>query len=361
MDSPECEFICKDAFNLIIFIQDDFFDNTSLSMISDINDLNNPINTCQCFPSFFKTYNYLNILLSNLSNSNQYFILQFSAIEQFISLSFCTEISNLLEQINFIDKIIYIFNYYINKYINDYPLFIFNVIEYIYYIILYHSKISQNNKNKLNEYIYKLIQCKLSDNNFENNIKNIINNYENNNNDISLLKREEITLINIYIGIIQLTNRYIFINASLQNIINNEINIFIANKIIYLSKYLSDKNHILNYIQKTMIKNCIYNLLKLINEKVDKNINFNLNNIYKDISKSHFLSKKDKILNHWLFFFNKIYNDYYASKFNTEEDKLKYEWKKIIEKDVQQIDQINKEYKLKYLMLSSDKMYNNED
>ena len=31
INSPECEFICKDAFNLIIFIQDDFFDNTSLS------------------------------------------------------------------------------------------------------------------------------------------------------------------------------------------------------------------------------------------------------------------------------------------------------------------------------------------
>ena len=361
INSPECEFLCKDAFNLIIFIQDDFFDNTSLSIISDINELSNPINSCLCFPSFFKTYDYLNILLSNLSNSNQYFILQFSAVEQFISLSFCNEISNLLEQINFIDKIIYIFNYYINNYINDYSLFIFNVIEYAYYIILYHSKINKNNKNKLNEYIYKLIQCKLSDNDLENNIKNIIDNYEKNSNDISSLKQEEIKLINIYIGIIQLTNRYIFINASLQNIINNEINIFIANKIMHLSKYLSDKNHIFNYIQKTMIKNCIYNLIKLIDEKVDKNINLSLIEIYKNISKSHFLSKKDKTLNHWLFFFNKIYNDYYVSKFNTEEDKLRYEWKKMIEKDVQQIDSINKDYKLKFLMISSDKMYNNED
>ena len=47
--------------------------NTPLSMISDINELNNPITSFQFFPSFFKTYNYLDILLSKLKNSSQYF------------------------------------------------------------------------------------------------------------------------------------------------------------------------------------------------------------------------------------------------------------------------------------------------
>ena len=357
----ECEFLCKDAFNLIIFIQDDFFDNTSLSIISNIDDLNTPITSYQYFPSFFKTYDYLNILLSNLSNSNQYFILQFSAIEQFISLSFSTEISNLLDQINFIDKVIYIFNFFINNYINEYNLFIFNVIEYIYYIILCYSKINQNNKNKLNEYIYKLIQSKLSDNNIENNVKNIINNYEKNNNDISSLKEEEINLINIYIGIIQLSNRYIFINASISNIINSDINIFIANKIIYLSKYHNNKDKMFNVIQKRIIQNCVFNLKQLINENMNKNININLNEVYNKIAKEHFLTNTGKSLNHWLYFFNKIYNDYYVSKLSIEEDRVRYQWKKIIEKDVLQIDSINKEYKIKYLMLSSDKMYNNEE
>ena len=110
-----------------------------------------------------------------------------------------------------------------------------------------------------------------------------------------------------------------------------------------------------------MLQNCVFNLKKLINENFDKTMNNNLNEIYKKISKSHFLSKRDKTLNHWLYFFNKIYNEYYVSKFSTEEDKLRYEWKKIIEKDVQQIDTINKEYKIKFLMLSSDAMYNNEE
>ena len=361
INSSECEFLCKDAFNLIIFIQDDFVDNTSLSIISNINDLKNPISSYQYFPYFFKTFNYLNILLSNLSNSNQYFVLQFSAIEQFVSLSFCPEISNLLDQNNFVDKIIFIFNYFIDNNINLYHLFIFNVIEYIYYVILYQSKITQNNKNKLNEYIYKLIQSKFADNNFEQTINNIINNYEKNNNDISSLKEEEIILINIYIGVIQLANRYIFINASLYNLLNNDMNIFIANKIIYLSKFFSNKNKIFNIIQRTMMQNCVYNLMKLINENINKNMHLNLNEIYKNISKSHFLSKNDKTLNHWLYFFNKIYNNYYVSKFTTEEDKLKYDWKIILEKDVQQIDSINKEYKIKFLMLSSDTMYNNEN
>ena len=359
INSSQSEFLCKDAFYLILFIQDDFVDNTPLSMISDINQLNNPITSYIYFPTFFKTYDYLNILLSNISNSNQYFILQFASIEQFISLSFCQEISNILDQINFVDKIIYIFNYFMNNHINDFNLFIFNTIEYIYYIILTHSKINQNNKNKLNEYIYKLIQSKLSDNNFENNINNIINSYEKNNNDSSSLKEEEKNLMNIYIGIIQLTNRYIFINAYISNIINNEINIFLANKMIFLSKFISSDNHLFNIIQKTMLINCVFNLKQLINENVNKDFNLQLKEIFKNISKSHFLSKNDKTLNHWLFFFNKIYNDHYVSKFTFEEDKLKYEWRKIIEKDVQQIDSINKDYKIKFLLLSSDAMYNN--
>ena len=361
INSSQSEFLCKDAFYLILFIQDDFVENTSLSIISDIKDLNNPITSYIYFPSFLKTYNYLDILLSNLSNSNQYFILQFASIEQFISLSFCPEIANVLDQINFVEKIIYIFNYFLNNHINNYNLFIYNTIEYIYYILLSYSKINENNKNKLNEYIYKLIESKLSDNNMENNIINIINNYEKNNNDITSLKEEEKILINIYIGIIQLTNRYVFINASIFNKINNEINIFLAKKIIFLSKLICNDNHFFNVIQKTMLQNCIFNLKQLINDNVDKNINIKLNEIYKNISQSHFLSKNDKTLNHWLFFFNKIYNEFYTSRLDSDEENLRYYWKNLVEKDVLLIDNDNKDYKIKFLMLVSDFMYNNEE
>ena len=359
INTPDCEFLCKEAFNLIIFIQDDFVVNTSLSKKSKIKDLNNPITSYYYYPFFLKTYDYLDILLSNLSNSNQYFLLQFSAIEQFISLSFCQEISDILDKINFVDKIIYIFNYFMNNYMKDYyVLYIFNVIEYIYYVILFHSKINQENKKKLNEYIFNLMQSKLSDNSIENNLKTIINNYEKTNDYYSSLKDEDIYIINIYFSIIQIANRYIFINATLGNIINNELNIFIANKIINLSDFIfAERNLLLNIIQKRMLKNCVFNLVKLINENVDKSINYKLNEIYKN---NTFLSKKDKALNHWLFFFNKIYNEKYCFIFNSEESRLRYAWRRLIEKDVQLIDSISKEYKIKLLLLSSDEMYNYE-
>ena len=358
VNSKSSEFLCKSALNLMIFIQDDFIQNSSLSIISDINSLNSQLNTLFYFPYFIKTYQYLDILLSNLSNSNQYFIVQFAAIEQFISFSFEQEISIILEKINFVDKIIYIWNYFLNNYINEYNLYLFNDIEYIYYIMMTYSKISEENKKKLNDFIYNVIQNKLGDNNFENEINKIMNKYEQNFDDIFFGRDDDIYLINIYIGIIQLANRYIYINASIYKNINNNINIFIAKKIISLSNFLTKKNKILNIIQKVLLKNCIFNLKNLIN---DNDINNALNYIYNQITKSHFLSKNDKILNHWLFFFNKIYNEFYTSRLDSDEENLRYYWKNLVEKDVLLIDNDNKDYKIKFLMLASDFMYNNEE
>ena len=358
--SINSDYLCKTALNLIIFIQDDFIENSSLTMISDINDLHNNLNSLFYFPYFIKIYDYLDILLSNISDSNQYFILQFSAIEQFISLSFGNEINYILENINFIEKIIYIFKYYINNYINQYSLYIFNVIEYIYYIILSHSKMNEINKKKLNDFVYQIIENKFGDKNFENQIDNLIKKYEQNMDDIYFMRDDDIYLINIYIGIIQLANRYIFINAYQYKNINNDLNIYIANKIISLSKFLNEKNRILNVVQKNILKNCIFNLKSLIDENINRNISVELNQIYTTLSKSHFLSKTDKTLNHWLYFFNKIYNDYYCSKLENEEELLKCYWKSNVEKDVQLIDNVNKDYKIKFLLLASDLMYENE-
>lgn len=354
---PYCDYLCKSALNLIIFIQDDFFNNSSLALYSNINDLHNPLNTSFYFNYFIKTYQYLDILLSNLSNSNQYFILQFEAIEQFISFSFENDISNILENINFVDKIIYIFNYFIKNFMNQYNMYIFNTIEYIYYIILSQSKMNEEFKKKLNDYIYQIIQNIFGDNNFESKINNLLEKYDKNLDDIYFSKDDDIYLINIYIGIIQLTNRYIFINSSYYKFINNDLNIFLAKKIISLNKFLTTKNYVFNIIQKNILRNTVFNLKLLLN---DKNLNDALNEIYKSISKSNYISKSDKILSHWLYFFNKIYNDYYCSKLDGEEETLKYHWKKNIEKDVQLIDTVNKEYKIKYLMIASDSMYENE-
>ena len=357
---PYCDYLCKSALNLIIFIQDDFFNNSSLSLLSNINELHNALNASFYFNYFIKTYQYLDILLSNLSNSNQYFILQFAVIEQFISFSFEKEISNILENINFIDKIIYIFNFFIKNFINQYNLYIFNIIEYVYYIVLSQSKMDEQHKKKLNDFIYQIIQNIFGDNNFENQINNLIEKYEKNLDNIYYCRDDDIYLINIYIGIIQLTNRYIFINASNYKYINNDLNIFLAKKIIALNKFLTQKNNVLNIIQKNILRNSVFNLKFLLNENIDKNLYNTLNEIYKNISKSNYISKSDKILSHWLYFFNKIYNDYFCSKLDGEEETLKYHWKKNIEKDVQLIDTVNKDYKIKYLMIASDPMYENE-
>ena len=358
---PYCDYLCKSAFNLIIYIQDDFFNNSSLSLLSSINELHNPLNSSYFFNYFIKTYQYLDILLSNLSNSNQYFISQFAAIEQFISFSFEKEISIIIDNINFVEKIIYIFDYFIKNYINQYNLYIFNTIEYIFYIIFSHSKINEQNKKKLNDFIYQIIQNIFGDNNFENKINTLIEKYDKNLDDIYFCKDDDIYLINIYIGIIQLTNRYIFTNASYNNYINNDLNIFLAKKIISLTKFLTEKNNVLNIIQKNILRNSVFNLKILLNENIDTNLNQTLNELYKNISKSNYISKSDKILSHWLYFFNKIYNDYYSTKLDNEEEVLKYHWKKNIEKDVQLIDNENKDYKIKYLMVASDPMYDNEN
>ena len=365
VNSPSNEFLCKDSLNLMIYIQDYFFNNSSLSMISNINELKNQVSSFYFYPYFIKTYDYLDILLSNLSNSNQYFITQFAAIEQFISLSFEKDIAIRLDNINFIEKIIYIFNYFLDNYANQYSLYIFNVIEYIYYIILSHSKISEENKKKLNDYIYQIIQNKFGDNEFEKKIDGLINQFEQQIDNINYRlynMNDDSYLFNIYIGILQLVNRYIYVNGIIYKNINNELNIFIAKKIISLSKFLTQKNNVLNIIQKAILQNCIFNIKNLIEENIDRYINNKLNEIYKTIARSHFLSQKDKCLHHWLYFFNKIYNGFSLSTgLENEEENLKYYWESLVEKDVQLIDKVNKEYKIKFLMIQNDLMYLNDN
>ena len=147
--SPQAEFLCKDCLNIIIFIQDNFFKESPLAQISNIKELKVDLSTVNFYPYFFKTYDYIDILLANLSDSNQHFILQFGAIEQFISFSFDKQISIQLENINFIDKIIYIFNYFLNNFVNQYHFYIFCIIEYIYYVIISISKLGEENKKKI--------------------------------------------------------------------------------------------------------------------------------------------------------------------------------------------------------------------
>ena len=357
--SPVSEFLCKDCFNLIIFIQDDFCKVSPLSTITNMKDLKSEINSFQYFPYFLKTYDYLDILLSNLSDSNQHFILQFGAIEQFISFSFENQISQKLENINFIDKIIYIFNFFLNNYVNQYHFYIFSIIEYIYYIIMSYSKISENNKKILNDYIYQLIQNKLGDNNFENIINTIINKTDESNINSNIFTESEINTFNIYIGIIQLMNRYIFINAFYYKNSNNDINIFLAKKIIQLSKFFINYNKKINFSQRTMLRNCVFNLKHLINENVDKNINITLNDIYNQVTENQFTPEKISNINHWLYFFNRIYNSR-NFKGITEEFGLRTTWLNLFEKDVQLIDSIKKDYNIKFLMLASDIMFVNE-
>ena len=345
INSSKCDYVCKDAFNLIILIQDDFMENSPLSMQSNIFQLKTPITSYYSYKFFKKMYNYLNVILPNLSNSLQYFMLQFAIIEQFISLSFEQEISSILDNMNFVEKIIYILNYFLNNHMNEYYLYLFNIIEYVYYIVVQQSKMSHDNKNKYNDFIYKLIQDKLN--------KNIEINLKYNN--LDDIDDNTKNMIGIYIGLIQLANRFIYVNK-LKGFISNDFNILVAQKIFYLYEF----RNIFNELQLKIMKNCMFNLKNLINENINRELKIKLDEFYNNLNKSHYLNLKDKIAGHWLYFFNKIFSGVYYFKLNTDEEKIKYIWKKKLE-DIQQGDSIKKEYKLKFLLLQNDDMYINEE
>ena len=130
-----------------------------------------------------------------------------------------------------------------------------------------------------------------------------------------------------------------------------------------MTKLFLSENSIINFGQRMILINSVFNLKNLIDANIDKNINIVLNDIYKNITKFTFTTEKSKKIHHWLCFFNRIYN---LPKFNsinpTSQDyHMKGYWRKLFDKDPQLTDVVNKDYNIKFLMTDSDIMYNNEN
>ena len=343
--TEETDYLYCEIYNLLILIQDNYYESISLLSYNDIKNICSIIENDTNFLYFSKFFEFFNTILEKSSNcnNNQYILCQFLIIEQFISFCFISKINMFFENENFIDKIIYILNNIINNSLKDYYQFIYNIIEYILYIISTFSNFSINNKNKYTNFVYQLI------------IK-IIKEVELNNNNFD-----------IYFGSIQLANRLIYVNAC-KNIISNEFNIQMAETVIsFYNYYQNKKGEIkLNFLQKNIFQNCLSNLNKLLNIN-NNNINNTVNDInniikqiYNDVKKNNkHASNYDIISSRWLFFFNKISNDIHFYKLTSEEDQLRLYWTEIFEKK-QIFFSVNKDFNIKYFFLKIDPMINEE-
>ena len=295
------------------------------------------------FKFFFKFFDFFNKIFEQSSNieNNIYILSQIFIIEQFIPFCFIKEINEFLIKENFIDKAIYVLNNMIEKNLEENNQFIFNIMEYILYIINIFPNEIIDDKNKYTDFIYQFIT--------------------------KIFTEVQLNKNNLYMffGALQLSNRLIFVKAC-KNIIWPEFNSQVTKMAIDVHNYIINANNDikLNLIQKNIFQNLFSNLIKLYNINNGENGNNGMiegiKNIYKDIKK---MNKKIISLNntfeHWLFFFNKITNDLHFYKFNSEEDQLRYEWTDKLEK--QQIYfSLNKEFNIKYFFLIIDPMIDEE-
>ena len=344
--SEEKDFLYPEIYNLLIIIQDNFAESISLSSyksINDIKNINTKISNNSNFKYFFKFFDFFNKIFEQSSNSenNIYILPQIFIIEQFIPFCFIKEINDFLIKENFVDKAIYVLNNMIEKNLEENYQFIFNLMEYILYIINLFPNEIIDDKNKYTDFIYQFIT--------------------------KIFTEVQLNKNNLYMffGALQLSNRLIFVKAC-KNIIWPEFNSQVVRMAIDVYNYINDAiNDIkLNLIQKNIFQNLFSNLIKLYNINNGENGNNgmieSIKNIYKDIKK---MNKKiislDKTFEHWLFFFNKITNDLHFYKFNSEEDQLRYEWTDKFEK--QQIYfSLNKEFNIKYFFLIIDPMVDEE-
>ena len=344
--SEEKDFLYPEIYNLLIIIQDNFAESISLSSYKNINDMKNintKISNNPNFKFFFKFFDFFNKIFEQSSNieNNIYILSQIFIIEQFIPFCFIKEINDFLIKENFVDKAIYVLNNMIEKNLEENYQFIFNIMEYILYIINIFPNEIIDDKNKYTDFIYQFI--------------------------IKIFTEVQLNKNNLYMlfGALQLSNRLIFVKAC-KNIIWPEFNSQVTKMAIDVHNYINNVNNDikLNLIQKNIFQNLFSNLIKLFNinngENEKNGMIESINNIYKDIKK---MNKKIISLNntfeHWLFFFNKITNDLHFYKFNSEEDQLRYEWTGKLEK--QQIYfSLNKEFNIKYFFLIIDPMVDEE-
>ena len=336
--TEEKDYLLSEIYNLIILIQDDFAQSISLSKYKDINEIkgiNLNLEKNQNFKFFIKFFDFFNKIFEQTSNveNNNYILPQIFIIEQFIPFCFIQEINNFFIKENFVEKAIYVLNNMLGKQLEDYYQFIFNIMEYIFYIINIFPNEIIDNKNKYTDFIYQFIT-------------KIFTEVELNKNNLYM-----------YFGALQLANRLIYVQG-LKNILWDEFNIQVTNIAKAIYKYFKDESNgiKLNLLQKNIFQNLLSNLIKIFNLNNSEIKNDEINDIYKDIKR---MNKKiipyDNTYKHWLFFFNQLTNDLHFYKLTSEEDQLRYEWTDKFEKK-QIFYSLNKEFNIKHFFLKIDPM-----
>ena len=358
VQSQEASLLLSEGFRLILLIQDEFMESSALSTGVKINELKNPLENSSYFPYFLKIYDYLNIILDNLNASSEYFISQLFIIEQDVSLSYINVIGSLLDNCNFVEKIVFILNKLIESKLNKYHQLLFNVMEYLLFIINSFSSISQENKNKYNNFIYNFIQATFSKIS-STQIKELINTLINTSEDSIAPLTENETLI-IYLGALQLSNRLIYTNMTIYNLNSFEFCEDIASKLLVVYEHKDNSNLNISCIESEVMSNLIYNLDKCFDKTGKVSIiTETIKNLVKNRKISEFLNKNDEVLNNILYFFNKMLNSDYYYNLSAHEDKLRLVWSRKFD-EINKIDYSDIFFKVKYHMLFLDKMFISE-
>ena len=355
VQSQDASFLLPEGFRLILIIQDEFVESSALSMGVQIDELKNPLEQSVYFPYFIKIYDYLNIILENLNASSEYFLTQLFIIEQYVSLSYINCIGSLLDSINFIDKIIFILNKLIDEHLVKYHQILFNIMEYLLFVINSFCSINQNNKNKFNNFIFNFIQ-------------NIFNKYTElqvqADIDSQMQKKEELEPfyesdnIIIYLGALQLSNRLIYINTTIYNINSFEFCEQIAKKLLLIYQYKDKASLNISCIEIAVMNNLVQNLENSFN-KIGKmtSITELLKTYNKNIRRTSYLNRSEEVLDNIMYFYNKMFNKDYYYNLSAQEDKLRLVWSSKLD-EINKIDCSDIYYKVKYHLLFLDKMFN---
>lgn len=355
VQSQDASFLLPEGFRLILIIQDEFVESSALSMGVQIDELKNPLEQSVYFPYFIKIYDYLNIILENLNASSEYFLTQLFIIEQYVSLSYINCIGSLLDSINFIDKIIFILNKLIDEHLVKYHQILFNIMEYLLFVINSFCSINQNNKNKFNNFIFNFIQ-------------NIFNKYTElqvqADIDSQMQKKEELEPfyesdnIIIYLGALQLSNRLIYINTTIYNINSFEFCEQIAKKLLLIYQYKDKASLNISCIEIAVMNNLVQNLENSFN-KIGKmtSITELLKTYNKNICRTSYLNRSEEVLDNIMYFYNKMFNKDYYYNLSAQEDKLRLVWSSKLD-EINKIDCSDIYYKVKYHLLFLDKMFN---
>ena len=357
VNSEEAVHLLPERLRLILLIQDEFIESTSLGNYGGvnikINELKHPLHECAYFPYFMKLYDYVNIVLENLNSSNDYFMVQLFIIEQYISLSGIPLIAQFLDNMNVVDKIIFVLNKLISNSIHEYHQIIFNIIEYILFIInCDYCALSTTSKVKYNEWVF-----------------NIISTYFNNNANVQLVAQllpkiientqsdnmKDSSELSIYLGIIQLSNRLLYINYTMYQSVSIDFCEEIISKIKVVLPYV-DKG-VVSFIGKSAIAKAIALIREVYKERnyISNNSAFiNAVNVNDIARKEEYLNRNDAILGSYLYFFNKVLTSDYYLNLTAEEDKLRLLWNDKLNK--MSFDYSDIQFKVKYYLLNLDKM-----